>query len=164
MKLYEITQEYESILSQTFNPETGEVNETALAKLDEIKADIKEKGIAVASYIKNLDAERKAIEEAKIAMAEREERLEKRVSYLTNYLQSNMERCGINEISSPYFAIKLKKCPVSVDIKEEALIPDDYFKTKIVSTLDKARIREELMAGMKVEGASLKQNLRLEIR
>ena len=164
MKLFEIANEYESILEQTFDHETGEVNENALQRLDEVKQDITAKGIAVASYIKNIDAERKAIEEAKKAMAARESALDKRVSYLTSYLQSNMERCGINEISSPYFVVKLKKCPYSVDIMDEDAVPDSYKRTKQVISLDKIKIREDLLAGNEIHGVSLKQNNRLEIR
>ena|SRR5579871_4398512 len=164
MNLYKIANEYENILQETFDAETGEINEKALAKLDEVKTDIKEKSLAVAAYIKNIDAERKAIEEAKKAMQERESRLDKRVSYLTQYLQSNMERCGIQEISSPNFVVKLKKCPVSVDVFNEQELPNEYKKSKEVISIDKMKIKEEIQAGVVIPGAQLKQNTRLEIR
>ncbi len=166
MNLYQIANEYQTILDQTFDHETGEINENALAKLDEVKADVKEKGIAIASFIKNIDAERKAIEEAKKSMAEREARLNSRVTYLTSYLQSNMQRCGISEISCPYFVVKLKKCPVSVDILDENFIPKEYLKTKetITVSVDKLKIKEELSQGVIIPGVALKQNVRLEIR
>lgn len=164
MNLFDISQEYQSILANTFDPETGEVNETSLVKLDEISAKVEEKSIAVASYIKNLDAERKAIDEAKRNMADREKSLERRVEWLTNYLQTNMERCGINEIRSPYFGIRLKKCPISVDIQDENIIPNDYKKTKEVVSIDKLKIKEEILAGVVIPGATLKQNNRLEIK
>lgn len=164
MKLYEIANEYQDILEQSFDQETGEVNETALSKLDEIAVQLQDKGIAVASYIKNIDAERKAIEDAKKAMAEREKKLDKEIDYLTQYLQFNMENCGITEIKSPHFVIKLKKCPLSTDIIDESLIPDEYKKVKEVVSLDKMKIKEEILAGVIIPGASLKQNNRIEIR
>lgn len=164
MKLYEIANEYQNILEQSFNEETGEVNENALSKLDEISVQLHEKGIAVASYIKNIDAERKAIEEAKKAMAEREGKLNKEIDYLTQYLQNNMEKCGISEIKSPYFVIKLKKCPYSTDIIDESLIPDEYRKVKAVVSIDKVKLKEEMLAGVVVPGVALKQNNRIEIR
>src|SRR5690348_9402790 len=107
MNLYSIANKYQELLTIAVDQETGEVNEQALNELTTISDDIKDKGIAVASYIKNLEAERNAINEAKKAMAEREARLDKKMDYLTQYLQSNMERCGINEISCPQFVIKL---------------------------------------------------------
>ena len=164
MKLFEIANQYENILSQTFDSETGEINEEALTALDAVKDDIKEKGIAIASFIKNIDAERKAIEEAKKSMGEREARLNNRVTYLTSYLQSNMERCGITEINCPYFAIKLKKCPISVDVIDENSIPETYKKSKMLVSVDKVKLKEEMLAGVIVQGAALKQNMRLEIK
>lgn len=164
MNLYEIANQYQEILSKTFDDETGEVNENAIALLEIAKDSMNEKGIAIASFIKNIEAERNAIEEAKKAMAERESRLDKRVDYLTNYLQSNMERCGITEIKSPYFGIKLKKCPLSVDVQDENIIPNDYKKVKEIVSIDKLKIKEEILAGVVIPGASLKQNNRLEIR
>ena len=164
MKLYQIANEYESLLSQTFDEETGAVNETALAKLDELQQDMNEKGIAVASYIQNIEAEEIAIDAAIDRMIKRRDQLIKKSKSLINYLQSNMERCGINEISCPYFVIKLKKCPYSVDVVNENEIPEEYKKTKQVISLDKVKIKEELQSGVVIPGAALKQNLRLEIK
>lgn len=166
MNLYSIANEYQALLSQTFDPETGEVNEEAMTALDSVKDDIKDKGVAIASYIKNLEAERNAIEQAKKAMAEREARLDKRSAYLAEYLKTNMERCGISVISSPYFEIKIKKNPVSVHIYDEAALPSEYVREKVVTTKspDKALIKEALQAGVELQCATLRQTTRLEIR
>lgn len=164
MNLYKIANDYEEILSKTFDEDTGEINENAVALLEIKKDEVQEKAINVAAYIKNIDAERKAIEEAKKEMAAREFLLEKRVDYLTEYLQSNMERCGITEIKSPCFVIKLKKCPISTDIYDENMVPDDYKKIKEVVSIDKMKLKEKMLAGIVIPGASLKQNNRLEIR
>jgi uncharacterized protein (DUF169 family) len=77
-----------------------------------------------------------------------------------------MERCGINEISCPYFVIKLKKNPVSVDVFNKLQIPEQYIKTKqtIEHSVDKVKIKEDILAGVEIPGATLKQNVRLEIR
>lgn len=75
-----------------------------------------------------------------------------------------MERCGFTEIKSPYFVIKLRKNPVSTDIIDESVIPDEYKKTREVVSIDRARIRDELRAGVIVPGAELRQNNRIEIK
>jgi len=164
MNLYNIANEYQSLLDQTFDHETGELNEVVLAKLDEVQADVKEKGIAIASFIKNIEADRDAIEIAKKNMAEREARLNRRVAYMTDYLQSNMERCGISEIACPYFVVKLKKCPLSVNVLDEDAIPSEYKKMKTTFSVDKIKLKEEILAGVIVPGVELKQNVRLDIR
>jgi hypothetical protein len=164
MNLYHISNEYQLLLEQIYDAETGEILPQVLDKLDDITTKIEDKAIAVAAYIKNLDAEREAIEKAKRSMAEREARLDKRADYLTQYLQTNMERCGITEIKCPEFVIKLKKCPWSTDIIDEDSIPDDYKHVKQVVTVDKVRIKDELLSGVVIPGVQLRQNNRLEIK
>lgn len=167
LKLYEITEKYEQVfrIIDEYYDENGEISEKALAKLDEIGEAVENKAIAVASFIKNADAERAAIETAKKAMAEREARLDKKVTYLMEYLKFNMERCGISEITrSPYFTIKLKKCPASVDILDESALPSEYKKVKEVVTPDKVKMKEEMLAGVIIPGAAIKHNMRVEIR
>lgn len=164
LSLYEIANEYQAVLVNLYDDETGEINEEAEKQLNEVGEAIEKKAIAVASFIKNMEAERKAIDDAKKAMAEREARLERKEQYMRAYLQSNMERTGKSEIGCPYFVIKLKKNPVSTDILDEALIPDEYKKAKTVITIDKIKIKSDIQNGVVVPGAALKQNLKLEIK
>lgn len=163
MKLFQIAREYELLLDELYDEE-GNVNKDALMKLEQSEIAVEKKAIAVASYIKNMEAERAAIDEAKKAMADRERRHKKRIEDLEGYLLSNMQRCGIDKISCPYFEIKMKKCPPSVDIQDENALPSEYIRTKVEHMPDKVKMKEEMMAGVIIPGASLKQNLRLDIR
>ena len=164
MNLYKIANKYLSLLENMVNEETGEIDTNNLAALNKVKESVEQKSIAVASYIKSIEAEKKAIEEAKKEMDRREKALQGKVDFLTGYLKENMERCAITEVKCPYFQIKLKKCPVSVDVYDENILSDDYKKTKTVVSIDKNKIREEILAGVIINGAQLKQNNRVEIR
>lgn len=164
MNLFKIANEYRFLAHTLIDDETGAINEEALTCLAIAESNVKEKAIAVASFIKNIDAERNAIDEAKKAMHEREVRLNKQINYLTDYLKDNMEACEITEITCPYFDIKIKKNPISVDVQDEALIPMEYKKVKEVVSIDKVKIKEEILAGVVVPGAALKQNTRLDIK
>lgn len=163
MNLFKINAEYEQILNNLYDDE-GNMNTQELMKLEENEVALEKKAIAIASFIKNMDAERGAIDEAKKAMGEREKRFKKRIEDLEDYLQTNMERRGISHISCSYFDIKLKKCPPSVDIMDEDELPAEYKRTKTEILPDKIKIKEEMMAGVIIPGASLKHKLRLEIR
>jgi len=163
MKLYEIAKEYEEALNELYDDE-GNINETALVKLEQNEVTMEKKVIAVACYIKNMDAEREAIDNAKKAMADREKRFKKRIEELEGYLLFNMERRGITHVNCPYFGIKLKKCPPSVEISDESALPGEYLRTKTETLPDKVKMKEEMLVGVIIPGASLKTNLRLEIR
>jgi hypothetical protein len=163
MNLYQINSEYEQILNQLYDDD-GMINENAMVQLEQNELVMEKKAIAIACYIKNMDAEREAIEQAKKAMAEREKRFKKRIEYLEDYLLSGMEKRGINHISCAYFDIKLKKCPPSVDIIDEDLLPEEYKRVKIETLPDKIKIKEEMQMGVVIPGASLKTGMRLDIR
>lgn len=166
MKLYELSNEYQKLLDEVCTPtETGEINDLAVEELNEIKDSIEVKAIAIAKYIRNLHAECMAVNEAREAMLARAKKLSNKMESLEYYLETNMAACGITEISSsPYFTIKLKKCPPSVKILDEGLIEPGYLKTKTIMTVDKVMIAEEIKAGNLVPGATLVQKNRVEIK
>lgn len=162
MKLYEIAKEYEEILDNLYDEE-GNVNDQALARLEQNELALEKKAIAVASYIQNMKAEQEAIAAAKKAMAEREKRYKKRIDDLESYLLHNMERRSINKITCPYFEVKIKKCPPSVDIIDESILPEEYKRTKIEVLPDKLKMLQEMKVGVLIPGACLKTNLSLSI-
>jgi hypothetical protein len=164
MNLYQIASEYKATLNHLYNDETGEIDESALTLFNQLSDDMQSKGIALSSYIQNLEADRQAIEDAKKSMAEREMRLSKRITYLREYLKSNMENCNITTIDCPYFSLKIKKNPVSVEEVDIEKIPDQYKVVKQVISLDKAKIKQDLLAGIVIDGARLLYKTRLEIK
>lgn len=163
ISLYEINTEYQQLLDDLYDEE-GNVNEQALVKLESNNLAMEKKAIAIASYIKNMEAEKNAIDNAKKAMAEREKRYKKKIDELEGYLLINMQKRGITHVSCPYFDVRLKKCPVSVDVVDSSLLPKEYTRTKIEVLPDKIKIKEEMLQGVIVPGAELKTNLRLDIR
>lgn len=165
MKLFEISREYEEILNELYDEE-GNINEQALIKLEHNEVAMEKKAIAIASFIQNLNAEREAIAKAKEGMAEREKRYKKKMDELQGYLLFNMEKRGMNEVKCPYFEIRLKKCPLSVDddTLDMDLLPDEYKRTKVKVEPDKVKILQEMKVGVIIPGVHLKQNLKLEIR
>jgi hypothetical protein len=163
MKLYEISNEIELLLSAT--DENGEINEGALMAFEKLNATFEEKAVSLASHIKNLEVEEEAIKEAILQMTKRKASLSNKAQRLSDYLQSNLERSGISSIkSSPYFSIKLKQCPLSVDVYNEESIPAQYWVEKTTVSLDKMAIKEDIKAGFTIEGAQLINKTKLEIK
>jgi hypothetical protein len=164
MNLYQIAEEYNSLFNDLYDPESGEIQETALIKLDEIKVSLEEKAINIALFMQNLDAEQKAIENAMASMKDRANKLEKKREWLHGYLKFNMEQAGHLEISCPYFSIKVKSNPYSTEILDEALIPDKYKVTKEVVSVNKTMIKQDIQNGLDVPGARIKKDTKLTIK
>jgi hypothetical protein len=163
MNLYQISNDYVEILNDLYDSE-GNVNETALARLEQNEVAMEKKAIAIASFIQNMKAEKEAIDGAKKQMVEREKRLQKRIDDLMGYLQVNMDKRGIKNITCPYFEIKIKKCPPSVDIFDEDSIPQEYKRTKVEVKPDKIKMLAEMKEGVIIPGANLQQRLTVDIK
>lgn len=165
MKLFEISREYEEILNDLYDDE-GNINQEALVRLESNEHAMEKKAIAIASFIQNINAEREAIEKAKKAMIEREKHCEKIINEMKEKLLFGMQRRSITHVKCPYFEIKLKKCPLSVDDDRlnMDLLPDEYKNTKIEIKANKNKILQEMKMGVIIPGVSLKQNVKLDIR
>ena len=163
MKLYEITNEFEYIFNDV--DETGEVTQAMFDAMDGLKEEFENKAISVASYIKNIEAEEEAIKQAMDGMKKRRDALKNKAESLTDYLLESFGKMGVNEINtSPYFKIRVKKCPVSVDVFDDLALPDEYLREKVVTSIDKIKLKEVLSEGVEVPGACLQRRTKLEIK
>ncbi len=61
-------------------------------------------------------------------------------------------------------AFKVKNCPESVEVVDEAKIPQEFFATKAVKTLDKKLVKEHLQTygALSVPGATLIRNKKVD--
>lgn len=168
LSLYNLNKEYQELFFQLYDSETGEVNEEIQARLNALEPSIEKKCVAIASFIKKMEADKQEILNLKEQLKIREMNYDRRIDKLENYLIENMEQLSIKDISCPFFSIKLKKNPHSVEIGNEDLIPEKFKSIrKIVKTevkVDKKAIKEEfLKTGIIIPGAFVSQKTRLDI-
>lgn len=166
--LWNIKTEYQSLIANLYDHETGEVNEEVDKQLSALSESAENKCIAVATWIKNLEADKKQIEYMREEISKREAAYQKEIDKRLQYLQSNMESLGISEVKCPYFTLRIKKNPYSTEVFDESQIPEKYMKTKkivkIETKADKNAIKEEfLRTGVQVPGTSVQQKKKLEI-
>jgi hypothetical protein len=163
MKLYEITNEVQSIFNNI--SEDGELLQEHLDNLDALQQEFEYKAVSVAAYIKNIEAEETMIAEAIKEMASRKSKLTNKIQSPSDYLQFNLQKLSINEIkTSPYFKIRLKTCPPSVDVFDENLIPAEFWREKTTTSVDKIMLKEVLNEGVDVPGATIQRKIKLEIK
>lgn len=109
----------------------------------------------------NKNVLKQEIERLKYILKQTESKQEK----LNNLIKQNMEKMNLNEISTAIGSLKIKKNPSSVIITDESIIGSEYLNTKITTTIDKNKIKEDLKQGIIVLGAELEENnTRLEIK
>jgi hypothetical protein len=124
---------------------------------------LEDKALNVARYVRNLEAEAAAIDEARKRMEARAKSAANQAKRLKDYLRLELERTGLTP-KAPDLALALRKNPPSVRIDDEARLPADYLETVTTTRARKQALLEALKAGETIPGATLSQSTRLVIR
>lgn len=137
--------------------ETGEILNAQ--NLDALQMAREQKIENVGLWIKNLEAEAAAVKAEKDNMADRQKRLEKKAESLKEYLAYALQG---EKFATPKIAMSWRRSE-SVNITDEALLPENCLNVTIVKKPDKKVIKDALKAGKEIMGAELvtKQNLQI---
>jgi len=163
LSLYKLSEKYQFLLNELCDPETGVVDETALAKLNDIEDSIENKCINVTKLFKSIEVMKKAIKLEKDRIAKREKAFKKQIERLKSYLQFGMENSGVQKIQCPEFTIAIQNNPPSVGFTDAEEVPAEYEK-KLPRELDIQKILSDLKNGIAIPGAYLVQKQSLRIR
>jgi len=151
MKLYEISNEFQNIVDLIEN--CDEMSPELIDKLNNVSENASEKVINVAAYIKNLEAESDTMQLYLNNMRNRQDRVEKRIESLKEYLKYNMDILKLNKVESPEFDVQLRANNYSLDLFDQTAIPKEYFRTKESISISKQDIIKDLKVGCDVPGA-----------
>lgn len=138
--------------------ETGEILNAQ--ELDELQMAREQKIEGVGLWIKNLEAEAAAVKAEKDNMADRQKRLEKKAESLKGYLAYALNG---EKFSTPKIAMSWRRSE-SVNITDEALLPENCLNVVITKKPDKKVIKDALKAGKEIMGAELVTKNNLQIK
>lgn len=162
MRLYEVNAALEELLNQQ-DPETGELT-CDLDQLDALMMERDEKLEGLALYVKNADAEAKAIREEEKALAERRRALENKANRAKEFLDLNLSG---EKFQTARVAVSYRKSK-AVEINETAFWPWAVDHTEYVRRKDpepdKAAISAALKNGQEIPGAELVETLSMSIK
>ena len=164
LTLYNIADQYLVDLQKLQEMEIDE--QTFADTLEGLSGDLEVKATNVAMFVRNLEASAEAIKAAEKQMAERRKAIEAKADRIRQYLLDNMTRTGITKIDCPYFVLSVRKNPPAVEVLNQDMIPDEYFDIPEppAPTLNKNRLKEDLKAGVIVEGVKLTAGQSLSIK
>jgi predicted nuclease with TOPRIM domain len=170
LRLYEIADNYLQALEDL--AELEELPAEVIADtLEGLQGSFEAKAVSVGAYIKTLEAEASAIEEARKSMEQRQKALKRHADRLREYLKAQMERTGLRHIkvppkriTAPCIILRLQTNPPSVVVEDEQRIPECYKQEVITVKVLKAEIAKALKGGEEVPGARLEQSNRLVIQ
>ncbi len=162
MTLYEIDRAIEDALLIATDPETGEIiDEELFEQYKQLNMDREQKIENIGCFIKNLEADAKAIKEEAKNLAARAKAAENKADHLREYLQFCL---GGEKFQTPRLAVSFrhsKKVEVDPDMLDA--IPEQYLRFKDPEP-DKKAIGDALKAGQNIPGCELVENVSMIIK
>ena len=159
MNLYELTDNYLKVLELIENGEEG-LEDT----LESINDAIEVKADGYARIIRNLEANAVALKTEIDRLTNRRRSIENSIDRLKENLKNAMIATGKEKIKTDLFNVTVVNNPVAVNVIDEKLIPEEYFKVEIIRKLDKISLRDAMKKGEEIQGAELKQGKGLRIK
>lgn len=155
MKLYDIAEIYENL-------ENIDDDVAVSAAMDSVDAALEEKLESTAKVIRNLEAEAEALEAEEKRLKARKMAVRNRIADIKGYVQQNLEAMGKDNVTSGIFKWSIQANAPSVNILDEDLIPDAYWK--IERKPMKTEIKKAIEAGELTEGVELVRTKSLRLR
>ena len=160
MSLYEINPEFLHLLNKE------SYTDEDLHQIDLLSNNEKEKAITLASYIRNITVELSGVADALKGMKARRDRLTKKIDDLSRMVLDKMNAINSKVINdNPNFEIRIYDNPPKVDIYNESLVPESYWKITGSQVVSLEKIKNDIMMeGIEVPGARIVQDKRLSIK
>lgn len=150
-KLYELTTDLKSILSEDFDEQT--LKDT----LEAVGGEFNDKAISIIKLAENLNGDTSVIDAEIKRLQARKSAITNKQKQLREYLIYNMQESGISKVECPLFTASLRKGVEKVVIDNEMLIPDEYAQIEVVTKINKTEIKKQLKAGAEIPGARLER-------
>lgn len=159
LTLYQISDRFVELLSRDdLTPE--EVQERG----NELALMLQNKTENIVGYNFTLESNKNVLKQEIDRLKKLYDAIENQQEKFAKYIKENMEKLDLTEINTPIGNIKIKKNPASAKIFDENLIEDKYINEKIVASIDKNKIKEDLKKGIDVKGAILYQETRVDFK
>ena len=157
MNLYELSIAFQKVQNMDLDPEV--MQDT----LDSIEGTLESKLENTVKVIRNRKARREALkaEEDRLKKARQSE--ENAVKWLETYVKDNLKLIGKNKYEAGMFKLSIQKNPVSVNITDKKILPEDYLIPQ-PPKVNNTTLKKALKDGIEVPGAELKQTEGLRIR
>ena len=138
LSLYQITSSFPKLIEEEMSEEDKKEVKKELTEL------LQQKSQNLIGYIRNIELTIEAMKNEEKRISEQRKILESRLTKFKEYVKECMEQNWFTKIETQLGALSIAKNPISVEIYDEAQIPDEY-KTKVIEIkVDKKAIKKAL--------------------
>lgn len=149
-----IQEEISNMLSIPDEELTQEQRDIMEEYLDELSQQESDKIDAFVSFLRQEQARANFMKQEAKRLSSSATCIDKKLERLKDYYRGVMQALGLKKVSGKVYSASVRATPVAF-IKNEQAIPNNFWKTKTETSLDKIAIRDALKAGDVVPGAEL---------
>lgn len=160
-KLYELTGQYNQLWDMVNDEADLEVLQDTMEGLE---GEISDKAEGIAKLMKSIEADENGIKAEEERLYARRKALENRRTSIKGYLESQLIGTGIDKVKGTMFTVSIQNNPPSVKLASENWTDYSEKYHKVVHSIDKKAIMEDLKSGVTIEGAELQQTKSLRVR
>ena len=162
MTLYELNEQFLQLLELAEDPDVDP--EVLEATMEALEGDFEAKADGYATVIASIKGDAAMLKEEIDRLTNRKRTMENNVKRMLAALENSMRLIGLQKFKTTRFSYNIQKNPAAVvlDVDPSAL-PDDYLIPQ-EPKVDKAKINEDLKAGIDIGVAHLEQTEGLRIR
>jgi len=131
-------------------------------RLDRSAAAIEGKAGAIAALVREFEARANAAQSEADRIAAHARTAKAHATWLREYLLQNLLALGVDRIQTAVAVVAVREGPPAAEILDEDALPDAF--KRVVTSVDKARLRTALMDGEVISGARLTRGRYLSIR
>lgn len=162
MTLYELKGEYELLLEMAEDPTVDPV--TLEGTLEALGGEIEEKADGYARVMRQIEYDVAALKAEEARLSNRRKAMENNIRRMKESLEDAMLATGKTKFKTELFSFNIQKNPKSVMIDDISRLPEEYLIPQDPK-VDKAKLKEDLTAGVDLNGAAhLEQTEGLRIK
>lgn len=161
-KLYELDQKINELIANSIDPETGEVSDGFIEKLDALNMERNEKIDNIMRLYKNLISDVAGWEAEEKRLSELKKSAKNRAESLKNYLSRYME-AGVEKFTSEHGKIGWRKSE-KVVVQDVDTLPEEFKKVKVEVKADLISLKNALKEDRKIDGVSLEEHQNIQIK
>ena len=154
LSLYNITNKFVELMDKA---QEGQLTEDEYNELgNELALELQNKSSNIIGYIKNSESLLEAMKAEEKRLADMRKQGEKKLEKFYQYVKENMQRLGLEEISTELGKLKITKNPMSIEIENEDEIPAEFKKEVVTTQIDKTAIKNhfkdtgEIIPGIRI--------------
>lgn len=158
------TVELLDILQAVQDAEAGETGSDLAERLDNVETFLTTKIEACAVVVRELESLAGYRKQEADRLRDQAKRLDGAAERLRNRLRDHMLAVGDERVVTPRYTVSLRTNPPRVEVLEEALVPREFVKTVITTSVDKRAILESVKATGEIpDGVNVVRGQRLDI-